>query len=1032
MKDFEGQRRFNPAKLPTLGEPLQTLDITPQISQAYREKMRMDEGYIRSIEQNEKQELKNLDTQAANAERKATQQSEFMNSLMEFAPSLVKLGQQQLQAKIKEDEVQGKMKKFDMDFSDIQNLPYYQQQMTELEAVRNDHDANAAEAFRRTRNYEIARVYKSLNSAERVGFAKAFLAEKQAEWPAYLSEQMTSNDELEINVGGDTFTPSTAEGASQNSAAAKALYRKFLIDNGMTGMNDFFMEEFFTGGENGARNSTYKVIAKRNQHDAKIHAENNYLRITAENSAEVKTNPQTANGIKVLNAIGLLQDRNGNPLDGFAKATKFKEHVEGLIDSGVLRTQQDVQTYLENTPDPVTGGTIANRVTLNGSLKLAVTKRNNADYSDFVASQKAAYYGPDGLHFQAMAAAERSRADPNDRMTGDEYLKLQQIAVQYTGTTDKRLEEWWLHESEHGQNFEENLQMIKEMADDGYGLTPELVRAALGYSPQAEQYINIAKGQANARQRTGGFSKSYQTLKTTIQQVSGYAGRDSEAVSGKQAYLLNELHRQVKHTANFLMNRDDTRFHDPLQAEQEALRQVLEVARADGLNMDDRLKKDKLYAAGSNNEFNNFFASDAISSRRSSAKKQIEIYTNQINYFNDSHKKFGVDLEAAGAYVNPAVLALAAKTYYNEDGSFNTNFSMPEGIKQLDSLIPDMNQIQIMQKLLETNKIVDSKGNAYTLSPPPSMDPQFKPLYEKGGIDQNILRLYGKAQSGLESIRIGASSSRGFQSARIPPQFEAPLKKVATGAELPFEIVVALVQYESKFQDVKSEARPNGSFDGGPFQTNTEYYPYTPGDLGGNSDNALKQLLAGKAVLEQNGITPGHPDYIDGMLASYNAGQNSLEFLPNGRLDRSNSAHKRYIKGVRGSALGFGDQRQLADNSLIREPFRVTHPDTGTGFAIPGALDYKGRPVVLSQRAATVFDQMVRDSNGAVKYSDIYSAQRSASKNRAVGGSPTSNHLTGSAVDIHGSSKAWIKKHGHKYGFHNLVYSGHDGHFDFK
>jgi len=50
MKDFEGQRRFNPAKLPTLGEPLKTLDITPQISQVYREKMRMDEGYMRSIE----------------------------------------------------------------------------------------------------------------------------------------------------------------------------------------------------------------------------------------------------------------------------------------------------------------------------------------------------------------------------------------------------------------------------------------------------------------------------------------------------------------------------------------------------------------------------------------------------------------------------------------------------------------------------------------------------------------------------------------------------------------------------------------------------------------------------------------------------------------------------------------------------------------------------------------------------------------------------------------------------------------------
>ena len=728
------------------------------------------------------------------------------------------------------------------------------------------------------------------------------------------------------------------------------------------------------------------------------------IRKVAEFDASLKTNPNTTNVTSLINAIRLTQEKNGDPIRGAAITTKLREILEGSIDAGTIRDQITVENILRNTPDPVTGGNMLSRVQLTGALKLAVTKRNKADFNDFVASQKAAYYGPNGYHQQAMAAAERSRADPNDRMTGDEYLKLQEIAMKYTQTTDKRLEHWWLHESEHGQNFEENLQMIKEMADDGYGLTTELVRAALGYSPQAEQYINIAKGQANARQRTGGFSASYKVIKTTVQKVSGYAGRDSEAVSGKQAYVINDSHRKVKSRIPVLM--ENPLFQDPLVAEEEALRQVLELAAGQGLNVDDRLKQDKLYAPGSNNEFNNFFASDAVSSKRSAAKRQIEIYTNQINYFNDSHKKFGVDLEAAGAYVNPAVLALAAKTYYNEDGSFNTNFSMPEGIKQLDSLIPDMNQIQIMQKLLETNKIVDSKGNAYTLSPPPSMDPQFKPLYEKGGIDQNILRLYGKAQSGLESIRIGASSSRGFQSARIPPQFEAPLKKVATGAELPFEIVAALVQYESKFQDVKSEARPNGSFDGGPFQTNTEYYPYTPGDLEGNSDNALKQLLAGKAVLEQNGITPGHPDYIDGMLASYNAGQNSLEFLPNGRLDRSNSAHKRYIKGVRGSALGFGDQRQLADNSLIREPFRVTHPDTGTGFAIPGALDYKGRPVVLSQRAATVFDQMVRDSNGAVKYSDIYSAQRSASKNRAVGGSPTSNHLTGNAVDIHGSSTA--------------------------
>lgn len=1003
MKDFEGQRRFNPAKLPTLGEPLQTLDITPQISQAYREKMRMDEGYIRSIEQNERQELNNLDVEAANAERKAAQQSEFMNSLVKFAPSLMKLGEEQLKAKIKEDEVQGKMKKFDMDFSDIAELPYYQEQMAALEQSQMTNDEKAAEAFQRTQNYEIARVYKSLNSAERVGFAKAFLAEKQAEWPAYLSEQLTSGD-LEITVGGKTFAVKDANGAAENSAAAKALYRKFLIDNGMTGMNDFFLEDFFTGGENGARNATHKVLAKRNKFDARIDAENNLIRKVAEFDASLKTNPNTTNVTSLINAIRLTQDKNGDPIRGAAITTKLKEILEGSIDAGTIRDQITVENVLRNTPDPVTGGNMLSRVQLTGALKLAVTKRNRADFSDFVASQKAAYYGPDGYHQQAMAAVERARANPDDQITGDEYRKLQRIAVKMTGTPDARLADWWKHESEHGQNFEENLKNIKELADQGYGLTVQIVRDALGYTPQAEQYINIARGQANNQARTGGYSYSYKVLRTAIQKASGYAGRDSEQVSGKQAYLLEDLHRQVKIQANRLMTEEPNTYTDARLAEQAATDIVLNSAYQNGLTLELKMKGLK-YSSGSNNEFDTYFGSDAVSSRRQSATQTVARIQKQLTRFNEDHKKFGLDLNTPNAYVDPADLQKAAESYYRPDGSFNPDFRMPQGVKQLSALMPEMNQIQILQKLMQTNQVtaVGADGKPITLAPPPSMDPKFKPLYEKGGVDAEILGLYNNAQSTLESIRVGASSPRGFQSARIPQPVGDRLVKEAESAGLSLATVAALEQNENAFQQ---GALPDGTM---------------------AKQRNPARLAEVRNALAANGIQVGHPDYENAMIAGSKFGASNLQFT-NGRFVPS-EADTAFIKTIRTQQAGLGDQSMLAQLPLIRKTF---HPDTGYGYAMQGKTDRLGRPTVMTQEAATAFDRMVQDSGGKVKYSDIESAQRSTEKNRAVGGAVRSKHLSGNAIDIHGESRKWILENGAKYGWKLNDYPGsHGGHFDF-
>lgn len=111
----------------------------------------------------------------------------------------------------------------------------------------------------------------------------------------------------------------------------------------------------------------------------------------------------------------------------------------------------------------------------------------------------------------------------------------------------------------------------------------------------------------------------------------------------------------------------------------------------------------------------------------------------------------------------------------------------------------------------------------------------------------------------------------------------------------------------------------------------------------------------------------------------------------------------------------------------------ASHPETGKGFAIRGVKDGNGRPLILSKGAITAFGEMMKDSKGVVKGSDVASGKRSPAQNKKVGGVKNSNHLGGNALDIHGTSMPWMRKKGKAYGWIVNDYPGsHGGHFDYK
>ena len=169
----------------------------------------------------------------------------------------------------------------------------------------------------------------------------------------------------------------------------------------------------------------------------------------------------------------------------------------------------------------------------------------------------------------------------------------------------------------------------------------------------------------------------------------------------------------------------------------------------------------------------------------------------------------------------------------------------------------------------------------------------------------------------------------------------------------------------------------------------------------------------------------GNGDLVDARLerGEYVLNKNTVKGIGVGNLDRLNFGQ---MPRFQSGGVVIPDWGAPTPQSSLT---KASHPDTGTGWSVGN--DAYNRPAVFSKPAAEAFMKVMKESNGIVNPKDIYSSTRTPEKNAAENGAVNSNHLHGNAVDIHGASKVWLKESGTKYGWKNLNYGGHDGHFDF-
>jgi hypothetical protein len=195
---------------------------------------------------------------------------------------------------------------------------------------------------------------------------------------------------------------------------------------------------------------------------------------------------------------------------------------------------------------------------------------------------------------------------------------------------------------------------------------------------------------------------------------------------------------------------------------------------------------------------------------------------------------------------------------------------------------------------------------------------------------------------------------------------------------------------------------------------------------GGSLSQTAAQGIGSKVSFR--GYKSGAGDFNRGTGGNYFFGQGSK-----GKVGSLSDVSQSPSGAPAASQVGELPDPEAAKGGQDSKIVSASHPDTGTGYTVEGLKDEQGRPAVFSRGGASAFARMMKDSKGIVKGSDITSSMRSRAKNSSLpGASPTSNHLTGNAMDIHGASKNWIIANGARYGWKLNDYPGsHGGHFDF-
>jgi hypothetical protein len=819
---------------------------------------------------------------------------------------------------------------------------------------------------------EVVNQVKEYSAWNQWGYAQGKAQLAGEGYPLWIQEQLLNDDTTQITLpDGSVITPKQAAGDPAKQAAAIATLRqKYFQENMLVGMNPALLNEFTFPG---MRKIEQTLLAKTRQ------ASN--INKSAEELAAM--DEQLSSGTIDLPTFftkgATTIDENGNPRGFSGMWNHFSTLVKDAADAGMPLDLEALGAQI----DPETGKTYKERFKVKWALlEEEQRKQLRGNWDEFKAEEENQFSQAEQTAIDGISSA--------GNYTNAEIEAIQREFTKRYGRRSTKLDEMKNVTLEADQERQIEAQ-LKYKAEHGM-LTPEdLVGLPLEIQQKWGQIAGQQGGEGSAT------AKPY--LDSVKEMVRGATNWQPNTAENTMAVLATaEL--QTKWRQEYAKNL-----------------QTMPAAEA-ALRASESVKT--YFEESQKNPSSKFYVGGEPGSGGLKDGKPAELFPNLLpkalaagvepryKRFLDLTKKAQAEGNANGVFDIPGSVLNLAELKAIGDGTTG-NIQVPAMVQYLSNKL-NVSPWEIINRQRKAAGLKEL-GSTPAIKASEALTPRAQ-------------QLINQFPSPTRSARAWSTSGK-FNEAIVPMGLGKEISKAAAAHGVDPAMVAAVIDWENrgKWSDKTSTSGARGI---------AQFMPATAKEFGVNVNDPVSSVHGAAKYLRYL------LDFFNGdqrlAIIAYNAGPNAVRRF-GGAIPGSKESQE-YYPGVMRAYAKYSGTPSVA----MRGRFQVRGQSGyvgSTNVVATGHQDQGNRPISFSPPAASAWQRMIKDgmpfSPGNVASS--HRTEQDYMRIRAQGANPAANslHNHGNAIDAHGPTGAWIRRHGHKYGWYANDYEGsHGGHYEFR